>query len=84
MVIPGPAANRPARPAKTKQQVAAGRAAAARAIAPETAYNPLLDLLDEAGVESMTRGPACENCGAEMHPSAVVCVSCGFNMATTG
>lgn len=46
------------------------------------AHNPLLDLLDEAGVEAMPRGPVCENCGAEVGPNAVICVSCGYNLAT--
>lgn len=65
---------------QTPQQVGAGQVASHAS--PSTAYNPLLDLLDEAGVESISRGPACENCGAEIHPSAVVCVQCGYNMAT--
>ena len=46
------------------------------------AHNPLLDLLDEAGVESMPRGPVCENCGSEVANNAIICVQCGFNMAT--
>ncbi len=44
--------------------------------------NPLLDLLDEAGVESMPSGPLCTHCGAEMGATAIICVECGFNMAT--
>ncbi len=44
--------------------------------------NPLLDLLDEAGVESMPAGPLCTHCGAEMGATAIICVECGFNMAT--
>ena len=60
-----------------------------RQVSPSTAtvpanrgHNPLLDLLDEAGVESIPQGPSCQNCGAEIHPTAVVCVQCGFNMST--
>ncbi|MEQ1903615.1 MAG: hypothetical protein ABL888_05495 [Pirellulaceae bacterium] len=45
-------------------------------------YNPLLDLLDEAGVESRPTGPCCDNCGAQMSPTAIICIECGFNMAT--
>lgn len=45
-------------------------------------YNPLLDLLDEAGVESRPSGPCCDNCGAAMAPTAIICIECGFNMAT--
>ena len=45
-------------------------------------HNPLLDLLDEAGVESVPKGPICPNCGADMEPNAVICVECGFNIAT--
>ena len=56
-----------------------GIAGAAASAAP---HNPLLDLLDEAGVESMPRGPVCENCGSEVAKDAIICVQCGFNMAT--
>lgn len=45
-------------------------------------YNPILDLLDEAGVKSVPTGPVCANCGTEMHPSSVICVECGYNAAT--
>jgi hypothetical protein len=45
-------------------------------------FNPLLDLLDEAGVKGRSKGPVCESCGSEMSPTAVICVQCGFNMAT--
>lgn len=45
-------------------------------------YNPILDLLDEAGVKSTPTGPVCHNCGTEMHPTSVICVECGYNMAT--
>ena len=52
------------------------------AVTTAAAHNPLLDLLDEAGVEAVPKGPICENCGIEVAPDAVVCVACGFNMAT--
>jgi hypothetical protein len=45
-------------------------------------YNPILDLLDEAGVKSVSTGPVCPNCDAEMSPTAVICVHCGFNKET--
>jgi hypothetical protein len=45
-------------------------------------HNPLLDLLDEAGVESTPLGPVCDSCAAPMHPTAVICIECGYNMAT--
>lgn len=64
-----PAANAQAQPA----------AAATRSVGN---YNPILDLLDEAGVKSVPTGPVCENCGTEMHAHSVICVECGFNSAT--
>lgn len=45
-------------------------------------HNPLLDLLDEQNVRSVTRGPLCENCGAELKPNAIVCIECGVNVET--
>ncbi len=62
------------------KQMAPARPVAATS-RPQT-HNPLLDLLDEAGVESMPRGPVCESCGSEVSPGAIICISCGFNMAT--
>jgi hypothetical protein len=56
------------------QTVAAGQS--------QKRYNPLLDLLDEAGVESRPTGPCCDNCGAPMSATAIICIDCGFNMAT--
>ena len=46
------------------------------------AYNPLLDLLDEAGVEAVPRGPVCDNCASPVSADAIICVQCGYNMAT--
>ncbi len=46
------------------------------------AANPMLDLLDDAGVESTPRGPVCPTCGVEVSPTAVVCVECGYNIET--
>ncbi len=48
------------------------------------AHNPLLDLLDEVNVKAAVRGPLCPNCSTEMAPTAIVCVSCGFNRETGG
>lgn len=45
-------------------------------------FNPLLDLLDEAGVEAKSRGRSCPMCAAEMAPAAIICIQCGFNSAT--
>jgi hypothetical protein len=45
-------------------------------------FNPLLDLLDEAGVEAKSRGRSCPMCAAEMASNAIICVQCGFNSAT--
>ncbi len=42
----------------------------------------LLDLLDDAGVKSIPSGPICAACGAEMDPTAVICIECGYNVAT--
>lgn len=67
-------------PLKVPQKSAPKKPVAAAA-SPQ-AHNPLLDLLDEAGVESMPRGPICENCGSEIAADAIICVQCGYNMAT--
>jgi hypothetical protein len=61
----------PARASKKEAQVASARR-----------HNPLLDLLDEAGVESAPKGPVCDNCAAPLAPNAVICIECGYNMAT--
>ena len=75
MTIPNPAA-----------QQSSGYDAAVNMLQPTSstggAYNPLLDLLDDAGVQSVARGPACDNCGEEVTPGAVICVKCGFDMST--
>lgn len=42
-------------------------------------FNPVLDLLDEAGVKRAAAGPVCPHCEAEMSPTAIICVHCGFN-----
>lgn len=44
--------------------------------------NPMMDLLDEANVKGVTRGPTCDNCAAELTPRAVICIECGYNMET--
>lgn len=45
-------------------------------------FNPLLDLLDDAGVKRASSGPVCPHCEAEMAPTAIICVHCGFNKET--
>ncbi len=69
---------------KKQMQIPAKAAQPAQAVAAATpaAHNPLLDLLDEAGVEAMPRGPVCENCGSGIGSNAIICVQCGYNMAT--
>ena len=47
-----------------------------------SAYNPLLDLLDEVNVKSAVQGPTCPNCAAELRAGAVICVECGYNVET--
>ena len=45
-------------------------------------FNPVLDLLDDAGVKRVTTGPTCPHCDAEISPTAIICVHCGFNKET--
>jgi hypothetical protein len=45
-------------------------------------FNPVLDLLDDAGVKRVTTGPTCPQCDAEISPTAIICVHCGFNKET--
>ncbi len=73
MTIPKSNAVATANAAKS-QSIAAGQS--------QKRYNPLLDLLDEAGVESRPTGPCCDNCGTPMSATAIICIECGFNMAT--
>ncbi len=58
-----------------------GAKRAASAGAPQV-NKKLLDLLDDAGVKSTPKGPICAACGEEMEPSAVICINCGYNVAT--
>ncbi len=44
--------------------------------------NPILDLLDDAGVKSVTTEPVCPKCAVVMSPTAIICVHCGFNRET--
>ncbi len=64
-------------------QVPSGSAVGAVAGSGRPAVNKkLLDLLDETGVKSMPKGPICAACGSEMDPNAVICIDCGYNVAT--
>ncbi len=45
-------------------------------------FNPILDLLDDAGVKAVTTKPVCPKCAVEMSPTAIICVHCGFNRET--
>ena len=49
---------------------------------PVTSHNPMLDLLEQAGVEAKPRGPVCDSCGSELSPTAIICVECGYNTET--
>jgi hypothetical protein len=42
----------------------------------------MLDLLDDVGVKKVTLGPTCPACGAELQSTAIICVECGYNVAT--
>ena len=83
--IPKPNAAPKPSVAKTQQQ-SAPAAADEYSLAPPVPaaprHNPMLDLLEKAGVESTPRGPVCPECGAEISPTAVVCVECGYNLET--
>lgn len=65
-----------------QRNLVAGQRPTSVTIAGAAGHNPLLDLLDEAGVESVPQGPICENCGADMELNAVICVDCGLNTST--
>jgi hypothetical protein len=65
-----------------QRSLVAGQRSTSVSLAGAAGHNPLLDLLDEAGVESVPQGPICENCGADMELNGVICIGCGFNMST--
>ncbi len=44
--------------------------------------NDLLNLLDEEGVHGIAQGPICSSCGSVMSATSVICVNCGFNVAS--
>jgi len=44
--------------------------------------NSLMDLLDDADVKHATTGPICPDCGSDMKPDAIICLECGFNVAS--
>ncbi len=62
--------------ARPKQAVAGSSAGQA---ANRPRHNPLLDLLDDAGVEAAPRGSVCPNCGSDFPEGAIVCMQCGFH-----
>ena len=72
-----PGGGQPASPPQTNP---APIGAAAMTTPPQ--HNPLLDLLQEAGVQSAPQGPVCPSCAAEMTPDAMICIECGYNIAT--
>ena len=47
-----------------------------------TAASPVLDLLDEAGVQHARTGPQCPECDADLPPEALICIQCGYNVQT--
>ena len=72
------------KPAAPKQKPKAQGGADTFSLAPAVPRqsNPMLDLLDDVGVESTPRGPVCNNCGSELSTMAIICVECGFNNET--
>jgi hypothetical protein len=56
--------------------------AAAAGTATRQVNKKLLDLLDDAGVRATPKGPVCAACGDEMNPTAIICIGCGYNVAT--
>ena len=78
MLIPGKALS----VGKPQTSVSKPKPQTSLAVGGAAGHNPLLDLLDEAGVESVPRGPICQNCGTDMDVNAVICVGCGFNAST--
>lgn len=68
--------------ARTKPSAADDYSLAPPEVPAPRSHNPLLDLLDEAGVESAARGAVCINCGADLKPQAIICVECGYNNET--
>lgn len=75
--IPAAGTN-PKSPAKKKANVRSKQTAGASS----SVANPMLDLLRDAGVQSMPQGPVCTSCGSEMGATAIICVECGFNSET--
>ncbi len=61
---------------------ATAKVAASAGIATRQVNKKLLDLLDDAGVRSTPKGPVCAACGDEMNPTAIICIGCGYNVAT--
>lgn len=59
--------------------VAAQSAQARPASGPRPRHNPLLDLLDEAGVEAAPVGDICPGCGKDVVPGHVICMECGYH-----
>ncbi|MEZ6097191.1 MAG: hypothetical protein R3C03_23710, partial [Pirellulaceae bacterium] len=81
-VVKCPKCKKPMQLPRAGERQVVGANATGAVSRPAKKHNPLLDLLDEAGVESSPTGPVCDNCAAPMHPTAVVCIECGYNQAT--
>jgi predicted Zn finger-like uncharacterized protein len=71
----GAGSAKPAAPAKKSRPKAAAGSVRANP-------NPMMDLLDEANVKGVSRGPTCDHCAAELMPGAVICIECGYNLET--
>lgn len=75
---------KPAPVARQAQKAGTAAKPAVRASAASTGgrtrYNPLLDLLDEAGVEAAPRGDVCPACNKDMKPGQILCVECGYHV----
>lgn len=72
---------KPARPVAARK-TASNRTAGDGGYGLAPASNPMLDLLDDAGVASAPRGAVCNNCGTDLPALAIICVECGFNNET--
>jgi DNA-directed RNA polymerase subunit M/transcription elongation factor TFIIS len=73
LTVPGlkvAAGNKTAQKKKTKTDPSAG------------SFNLMDELLDEANVRGKSKGPVCDDCGAELEIGATICIECGFNLET--
>jgi hypothetical protein len=77
-----PRCQNPVRIPTSSQAAAAPVSAASGGSVRQPANRKLADLLDEVGVRATPKGPVCAACGEEMDPTAIICIACGYNVAT--